>query len=183
VSTSIDQRPPGIDRRKLVRAGVWAVPVVSVAAATPAFAGTGCCSVTGANASANWEDGELNYIDIFVDVDNNCDTAVSGLVVTLTFCDLDDITYVGDDKYTPGWTQGGVNPNSPVTYQNGCYYLTWTYDGTLGANGSLTGVKFTVKTKAYEGSGNRPSGTVGINISGGGCSSDTSASIAAVTSD
>lgn len=149
------------------------MPVVTVASAAPAFAGTGCCHLSG-SGTANWEPKELNYIDINLDLANGCSTAVAGLTVILTICGLDDITYTGADEYLPdGWVQGGQGNKDLTKDQNGCYTLTYTSAQTLAGGGS-TNVKFVAKTKAYVGSGNRPGGSITVNVMSGSCNSDAS---------
>ena len=83
----------------------WAVPAIQLATAVPAFAASGCCNVSVAG-SAHWRANGLNYIDIPLDLSNGCNTAVTGLTVTLTICGIKDITYSGDTLPT-GWTQLG----------------------------------------------------------------------------
>jgi hypothetical protein len=146
------------------------VPAIQVATAVPAFAVSGCCDVSVAG-TALWRADGLNYIDISLDLFNGCNTAVNGLTVTLTVCSLDDITYSGEDKLPPGWTQVGKGNKRLTPDASGCYTLTYLSAQTLAGNGA-THPTFTVKTQAYVGSGNhRPAGTVTAVASTSGCTS------------
>jgi hypothetical protein len=144
------------------------VPVVSIAAAAPSFATvSGCCELS-SSGTANWEPNELNYIDINLDIENDCNQSLTGLTVVITVCGLDDLTYTGDDEYLPdGWVQGG-KPNAALTPDgNGCYVFTYTTGQSLGAAMTISPT-FVVKTQAYDGQGgNRPGGSITVNVSGG----------------
>jgi hypothetical protein len=183
VSSSTKTPTRGLDRRNLVRAGVWTVPVVSIAAAAPSFAGvSGCCDLSLGDSSANWEPNELNYIDINVDIQNDCESSLQGLTVMLTICGPSGITYTGADEYLPeGWSQDGQGNKDLTADGNGCYTLTFTSGMTLGAGQTIT-PKFVAKTQAYDGQGgNRPGGTITINVMGGnGCSQSSQVNLPAV---
>jgi hypothetical protein len=164
--------PRTITRRRIVRTTAtvaWTVPMIQMAATAPAFAGTGCCDVS-LTGSAHWRADGLNYIDIPVSIANGCSTAVTGLTVTLTICGPDDITYSGAEFLPAGWTQLGkgnveLDPNG-----SGCYTLTFVTAQSLDGNTSVQ-PQFTVKTKAYVGSGKRPAGMITAQVSSSSCSS------------
>jgi hypothetical protein len=120
--------------------------------------------------SAQWRTGGLNYIDIALDLTNACNAAVTGLTVTLTICDLEDITYAGSEFLPEGWTQVGA-PNKTLDPDgNGCYTLVFVSGQSLAAN-AATHPQFTVKSKGYTGSGKRPAGTISAVVSTAGCTS------------
>lgn len=150
----------------------WTVPAIQLATAVPAFAGSGCCSLS-ASGSASWRDGELNYIDIPLDITNECATAVSGLTVVLTICGLDKITYTGEEFLPSGWVQVGKGNKNLDPDANGCYTLTFTTAQSLAGNTSTNPV-FTAKTIAYTGNGDkRPAGSITATVSTAGCSAET----------
>ncbi|HEY3530851.1 MAG TPA: hypothetical protein VGK78_17030 [Nocardioides sp.] len=150
----------------------WTVPAIQVATAVPAFAGSGCCSLS-ASGNASWRAGELNYIDIPLDITNECSTAVTGLTVILTICGLQDITYTGEQYLPAGWVQGGKGNKKLDPDENGCYTLTFTSAQSLPGD-TTTHPVFTAKTMAYTGSGdNRPAGSITVTVSTPGCSADT----------
>lgn len=166
-----NQEPRTIGRRRVVRTAAtlaWTVPAIQVATAVPAFAVSGCCDVS-MTGTAHWRDGELNYIDVPLDISNGCNTAVTGLTVMLTVCGLDDITYDGDEYLPSGWTQLG-KPNKELAPDgSGCYTVTFITAQSLAGNSS-TQPQFTVKTMAYVGSGDhRPAGTITAVVSTAGC--------------
>jgi hypothetical protein len=168
-----NDEPRTFGRRRVVRTAAtlaWTVPAIQLATAVPAFAASGCCNVS-LTGSAHWREGELNYIDIPLDISNGCNGAVSGLTVMLTVCGLDQITYSGDEYLPAGWTQIG-KPNKTLDPDgSGCYTLTFTTGQTLDGN-STTHPQFTVKTMAYVGTGNqRPAGTITAVVSTAGCTS------------
>jgi hypothetical protein len=166
--------PRSISRRRIVRSTAtvaWIVPAISLASAVPAFAsnsGADCCDLS-LDGSATWRTGELNYIDISLDLTNACSTAVSGLMLTLQICGVEDITYAGD-PLPAGWVKGG-QANKPLAKDgDGCYTLTFADGGSLpsGSN-NLT---FTAKSKAYTGNGHkRPGGAITAVLSAPNCSS------------
>jgi hypothetical protein len=166
-----DGQPRTIGRRRLVRSAAtvaWAVPAIQVATAVPAFAAASGCSTAAATGNAQWRTGGLNYIDIALNLTNGCNTPVSGLTVTLTFCDLDDITYTGYENLPAGWTQAG-RPNQDPQSSQGCYTLTYTSAMTLNGQAS-TSPLLTVKSKGYNG-GTRPEGHITVVVSAGGVTS------------
>lgn len=176
-SPAQNHEPPAISRRRVVRTAAtaaWAVPAIQVATAVPAFAASGCCSAT-VSGSAHWRAGELNYIDIALDLVNACNTPVTGLTVTLTICDVEGITYSGDEYLPDGWTQVG-KPNKELDADgNGCYTVIYMTGQSLAA-GTAMHPQFTVKTGAYTGSGNsRPAGTISAVVTTSGCTSDAQA--------
>jgi len=166
------EEPRSISRRRVVRTAAtaaWAVPAIQLATAVPAFAASGCCNVS-VSGSAHWRANGLNYVDIPLDLSNGCNTAVTGLTVTLTVCGLEDITYAGDTLPT-GWTQLGKANKELTPDGSGCYTVTFTTGNSLAGNTS-TQPQFTVKTMAYVGSGNhRPAGTITAVVSTAGCTS------------
>jgi hypothetical protein len=168
-----NEEPRAISRRRIVRSAAtlaWTVPAIQVATAVPAFAGSGCCNLS-VDGSAHWVDGDINYIDVPLDLTNHCDTAVSGLTVTLTICGVDGITYSGSEKLPAGWAQAGQGNKKLTPDGNGCYTLTFSSAQSLGGNSS-TNPTFRVKTMAYVGNGNhRPGGTITAQVSTAGCSS------------
>jgi hypothetical protein len=150
----------------------WSVPAISVATAVPAFAGSGCCSLS-ASGSANWRAGELNYVDMTLDITNECSTAVSNLTVILTICGLDKITYTGQEFLQAGWVQGGQGNKNLDPDGNGCFTLTFTTAQSLAGNATIHPV-FTAKTMAYVGNGDhRPPATITATVSTTGCSAET----------
>jgi hypothetical protein len=166
-------QPRTITRRRIVRTTAtvaWTVPMISMAATAPAFAGTGCCDVS-LSGSGHWRADGLNYVDIPLTITNGCSTAVTGLTVTLTVCGIQDVTYAGAEYLPAGWTQVGkanahLDPNG-----NGCYTLTFMTAQSLDG-GSSTMPQFTVKSKAYIGTGNhRPAGMITAQVSSSSCSS------------
>ena len=166
--------PRSISRRRVVRTAAtaaWAVPAIQVATAVPAFAASGCCNVT-VGGVARWRAGGLNYIDIPLDLSNGCNTAVSGLTVTLTVCGLEDVTYAGANDYLPaGWVQLRPGNKALTPDSDGCYTLTYTTAQGLAGN-DATHPQFTIKTQAYVGSGDkRPAGTITAVVSTAGCTS------------
>lgn len=170
-SAEHDQQPSTIGRRRLVRTGAtlaWTVPAISMATAVPAFAVSGCCSLS-VTGSAHWRANGLNYFDIPLTISNGCKTAVSGLTVVLTVCGVKDVEWTGTEYLPAGWTQLG-KPNKPAPSDgNGCYTLTYLTALSVPANGSLP-AQFTGKSMAYVGSGNhRPAGTITVNVSTAGC--------------
>jgi hypothetical protein len=168
-----NDEPRTITRRRIVRTAAtaaWAVPAIQVATSVPAFAASGCCSLS-VGGSAHWRDGELNYIDIPLDLTNGCATAVSGLTVTLTICGLDSITYAGTDFLPAGWVQLGHGNKGLDADGSGCYTVMYTTGTSLDGN-ATTHPQFTVKTQAYVGAGNhRPAGTITAVVSTNGCTS------------
>jgi hypothetical protein len=170
--TQNDDQPLVIGRRRLVRSAAtvaWAVPAIQVATAVPAFAVSGCCNVT-LTGSAHWRADGLNYIDIPLNLANGCNSAVSGLTVTLTICGIEDVRYANTDNLPVGWTQAG-KADKKLDASGGCYTLTYTSAMTLAGQGS-TSPQLTVKSAAYVGSGNhRPAGTITAVVSTGGCTS------------
>ena len=147
----------------------WAVPAIQIASAVPAFAAaSGCCNVS-LTGSAHWRSDGLNYIDIPLDLTNGCGTAVTGLIVTLTVCGLDDLTYSGEDNLPSGWTQAGQGNKKVDADGNGCYVLSYTSGMSLAGNAATHPV-FTVKSKAYHGN-HRPAGSITAQVSTAGCSS------------
>jgi len=125
------------------------VPAIQVATAVPAFAVSGCCDLT-LTGSAHWRTGDLNYIDIPLDISNGCNGAVTGLTVTLTICGIKDITYLGTDVLPTGWTQLGKANKKLDPDGNGCYTVTFVTAQSLGGH-SATHPQFAVKTQAYVG--------------------------------
>ena len=168
-----NHEPRSVSRRRVVRTAAtaaWAVPAIQVATAVPAFAASGCCNVTVAG-SAQWRANGLNYIDIPLDLTNGCNTAVSGLTVTLTVCGLQDVTYSGDEFLPAGWTQLGKGNKPLAADGSGCYTVTFTTAQTLDGN-EATHAQFTLKTMAYVGFGNhRPAGSIIAVVSTAGCTS------------
>jgi hypothetical protein len=169
-----DDQPRTMSRRRIVRGAAtvaWAVPAIQIASAVPAFAAaSGCCNVS-LSGSAQWRSDGLNYIDIQLDVTNGCGTAVSGLIVTLTICDLEDITYSGTEFLPSGWTQAGKGNKELHPNDSGCYTLSFTSAMSLAGN-AATHAQFTVKTMAYVGSGDsRPVGSITAQVSTSGCTS------------
>jgi hypothetical protein len=174
-SRTHDQEPRAIDRRRLVRTGAtlaWAVPAVQLAAAAPALAVSGCCTLS-ATGTPNWRPKSLNYIDIPLQITNGCVGAVAGLTVTLTICGVDGLQMLGSDDLPAGWTQTG-KPNKPLPPDsNGCYTVTFVTAQSLAGNTTIY-PQFTLKTQAYVGTGNhRPAGTVAVTVSTNGCTSPT----------
>jgi hypothetical protein len=170
-----DQQPSAIGRRRLVRTGAalaWTVPAISMATAVPAFAVSGCCSLT-VQGSGHWRADGLNYVDIPLDVTNGCATPVAGLTVVLTVCGVEDVTYAGAEYLPAGWTQLG-KPNKPMEAgQDGCFTLTFLTATSVPGN-TTTHPQLTVKSMAYVGSGNhRPAATVTVNVSTAGCTAPT----------
>lgn len=163
-----DLRSKGINRRSVVRAGAWTVPVVAIAAAAPALAVSGMCCDLSSSGTASWQAGGLNYLEVALQIDNRCGTAVAGLTVTLTICGVDGITYSGADQLPAGWTQAGTANQALKPDANGCYTLTYMSAVSLGGRSSVNPT-FLPKTKAYIGSGKRPGATVTATVSGGGC--------------
>jgi hypothetical protein len=168
-----DQEPRTIGRRRLVRTGAamaWTVPAIQVAAAAPALAVSGCCHLSLAG-SARWRPKGLNYIDLPLDLTNDCGTPVSGLTVTLTICGIKDVTYASTEYLPAGWTQAG-KPNKDVAPDaGGCYTLTFVSAQSLGGH-TTTHPQFTAKSMAYDGTGNhRPAGTVSVVVATTGCTS------------
>lgn len=172
-SPTQNQQPRAISRRRIVRTAAtaaWAVPAIQIATAVPAFAASGCSSVT-LGGSAQWRTGGLNYIDIALDLTNSCNTAVTGLTVTLTICGLEDITYSGSEFLPAGWTQVGKANKKLDADGNGCYTIVFMSGQTLAAN-TTTHAQFTVKTMAYVGSGDhRPAGMISAVVSSAGSTS------------
>jgi hypothetical protein len=169
--TRADEQPRTIGRRRLVRSAAtvaWAVPAIQVATAVPAFAAASGCSTAAATGSAQWRTGGLNYIDVALNLTNGCAAPVSGLTVTLTFCDLEDIAYTGYETLPAGWTQAG-QPNKDPQSSQGCYTLTYTTAMTLNGQAS-TSPLFSVKSKGYSG-GQRPEGHITVVVSAGGVTS------------
>ena len=171
-----NDEPTSISRRRIVRTGAmlaWTVPAISVATAIPAFAASGC-SLGISGTTANWVDGELNYIEVPLSLSNQCNTPVTGLTVTLYVCGIKDVTYAGADPYLPwGWSQGAKGNKALTPDSNGCYTLVFTDGQALGAN-STTNPTFRVKSMAYTGSGNhRPAGTITATVSANGYVSQT----------
>jgi hypothetical protein len=164
-----NDEPRTISRRGIVRSGAtlaWAVPAITMATAVPAFAGSSCCDLY-ADGHAAWRSGELNYGDITLDIRNDCSGELTGLTVTLTVCDVDDVTYSG---HTPsGWVPLG-KPNKKLDADGqGCYSLTYTSPATLAGNADLTPT-FTFKTTAYAGNGeHRPAGNILVHVTAGDC--------------
>jgi hypothetical protein len=162
-------------RRRIVRTAAtaaWAVPAIQLATSVPAFAASGCCDLT-VTGSGQWSPGELNYIDIPLNIGNGCATAVTGLTVVLTVCGLQDITYLGSDVLPAGWVQAGKANAKLDADGSGCYTLTFMTTQPL-AGHTTTHPQLTVKTKAYAGSGqHRPAGTVTAVVSATGCTTST----------
>lgn len=171
--TRSDEQPRTIGRRRLVRSAAtvaWAVPAIQVATAVPAFAAASGCVSVALTGSAQWREGGLNYLDIALNLTNACNTPVSGLTVTLTICEIEDITYSDTTKLPVGWTQADKG-NKKLDPSGGCYTLSFTSATTLSGNGS-TSPQFTAKSMAYTGSGhNRPAGTVTAVVSTAGFTS------------
>ena len=150
----------------------WTVPAIQLAASVPAFAGSGCCSLS-ASGSATWRTGELNYIDIPLDITNECATAVSGLTVILTICGVDGVTYSGEERLPTGWVQGGKGNKRLDPDGNGCYTMTFTSAQGPGGNATVHPT-FTVKSMGYTGDGDkRPAGSITATVSTAGCSAET----------
>jgi hypothetical protein len=168
-----DEEPRAISRRRIVRSAAtlaWTVPAIQVATAIPAFAASGCCDLL-STGSAQWRPGELNYIDIPLNIQNGCATAVTGLTVILTICGVEDITYTGSEYLPAGWTQAGTANQGLDPDGSGCYTLAFTSAQILAGHGA-TSALFTVKTMAYTGSGNhRPAGSIIAQVSTAGCTS------------
>ena len=168
-----DDQTRTIGRRRLVRGAAtvaWAVPAIQIASAVPAFAAaSGCCDVS-LTGSARWRTGELNYIDIPLNLANGCGTAVTGLTVTLTICGVQDITYSGAELLPSGWSQSGKGNKKLDADGNGCYVVTFVSGMTLAGN-AATHPQFTLKTMAYTGSGKRPAGSITAQVSTTGCTS------------
>jgi hypothetical protein len=172
--THDDDQARSISRRRIVRSTAtmaWAVPAITVASAAPAFAGVSppppCCNlvVTGSGA---WETKEANYLDLHVTLTNGCSTAVTGLTLSLRFCDLKQMSYYDTSALPTGWTQGGKPNDIPPVDGNGCNVLTFSTTGSLGANSSVQ-LTFTTKTMFYKGQGKRPGGTVTATLNSGTC--------------
>jgi hypothetical protein len=166
---------PTISRRRIVRTAAtaaWAVPAIQLATSVPAFAASGCCDLT-VTGTGQWSEGELNYVTIPLNISNGCATAVTGLTVVLAVCGLKDITYLGSDVLPPGWVQAGKANAKLDPDGSGCYTLTFMTAQPL-AGHTTAHPQFTVKTKAYAGSGNhRPAGTVTAVVSTTGCTAST----------
>jgi hypothetical protein len=173
-----NDEPRTISRRRIVRSGAtlaWAVPAITVATSVPAFAGSECCDIS-FSGSATWADGELNYIDIPLTISNGCSGAVTGLTVTLTICGVDKIVYSGSEYLPAGWVQGAKANQTLTPDSNGCYTVTYTYAATLGGNATVNPT-FRLKSKAYIGSGNRPSGSITAHVAAGACTAAQDVSI------
>jgi hypothetical protein len=172
-SASLGNEPRTIGRRRIVRttaAVAWTVPLIQIAAAAPAFAGTGCCDVS-LSGSAHWRADGLNYLDIPISIANGCSTEVTGVTVTLTICGVQDLTYSDAVNLPAGWTQIGKANKKLDPDGKGCYTFTFTTAQPLGGNSS-TLPQFTVKTLAYVGSGDhRPAGMITAQVSTSSCSS------------
>lgn len=168
-----NEEPRTISRRRIVRTAAtaaWAVPAIQLATAVPAFAASGCCDVS-MTGTAHWRTGELNYVDIPVDITNGCSGAVSGLTVTLTVCGLKDVTYAGSEYLPTGWTQVGKANKKLDADGNGCFTLTFMSAQPLAGHGA-THPQLTIKTMAYVGSGNkRPAGTITALVTSADCTS------------
>jgi hypothetical protein len=166
-----NDEPRAIGRRRVVRTAAtlaWTVPAIQVATAIPAFAVSGCCSLS-LTGTPHWRESGLNYIDIPLNLSNGCNTAVAGLTVMLTVCGLSDITY--SETLTSGWTQAGKANKTLTPDGSGCYTLTFTSAQSLAGNSS-TQPQFTIKSQAYVGSGHhRPAGTITAVVSTSGCTS------------
>lgn len=166
-----DNESRSLSRRRVVRSAAtlaWAVPAISVASAVPAFAGSAdCCNLT-VSGSASWVSGDLNYIDVPLDLANACGTSVSGLTVTLYVCGPSELEYSGTNP--SGFIHAGKANNSLTADGSGCFTVTYTSGQSLGGNSSTTPT-FRLKSKAYVGSGKRPAGTITATVSSAGCTS------------
>jgi hypothetical protein len=179
MTASTREASRAISRRSVIKGAAhvaWAVPAIQVVSAVPAFAASGCkIDVTG---SATWRSGEANYIDVLLSITNSGTVAASSLTVTLTICDLEEITYNGREDYLPaGWTQAG-DPNAPLEADgDGCYTLTYSTGTALPPNQTVT-PKFTPKTQFYKGN-KRPGGTISVTVTSPQCGADDAALVLA----
>jgi hypothetical protein len=96
-----EQERTHLGRRSLVRAGVWAVPVVGVAVAAPALAVSGPTSnLTTSTTASSWNNGQQTFT-ITVTLRNTGDDT-KGLALSLS-----GVTGTIASATTPaGWTKG-----------------------------------------------------------------------------
>jgi len=70
-------------RRTLVRGAAWSVPVVSIAAAAPAFAASGTSSLTG-GAAVKWGNGPTKHVSWDLTLTNGA-VAIDTVSITFTY--------------------------------------------------------------------------------------------------
>ena len=70
-------------RRTLVRGAAWSVPVVSIAAAAPAFAASGTSSLTG-GAAVKWGNGSTKHVSWDLTLTNGA-VAIDSVSITFTY--------------------------------------------------------------------------------------------------
>lgn len=117
-------------RRTLVRGAAWSVPVISIAAAAPAFAASGSTTVTG-GAAHKWGTGQTKHVSWDVTIANG---AIELDKVVITF------SYVpqGGGTFTT-FSMGGYSPTDTTwTYVVNTavspYTVTATHEGNIPAN-------------------------------------------------
>ena len=139
-SESVTSGSRGPSRRTLVRTAAWSVPVISTAAAAPAFAAAS--DTLAFSGTPTWQTKKLLSVAFSV-VNNSTTDAAQNLTVNLTFsptAGLDSVTFPSLGT----WTVASQSVNS----------VTLTCPGVAKTTGSPFTILFT-----YGSSGNR---TVGI---------------------
>jgi hypothetical protein len=71
-------------RRTLVRGAAWSVPVVSIAAAAPAFAASGTSSLTAGGAAVKWGTGPVKHVSWDLILTNGA-VAIDTVSITFTY--------------------------------------------------------------------------------------------------
>lgn len=128
-----------LNRRSVVRAGVWTVPAVALCAAAPAYAASGLGRLSFNTAGVDVLDdgaGHKNGLRTRVQVQN--DYVAGGPTLTLVTL---EVTYP-DNRVSGGpptnLTGGGWSFSGPATNAGGLWTYTFTHTGTI-AMGNNTG--------------------------------------------
>jgi hypothetical protein len=118
-------------RRTLVRGAAWSVPVVSIAAAAPAFAASGTSSLTAGGAAVKWGNGSTKHVSWDLTLTNGA-VAIDTVSITFTYApngggSFTSFTIFG---YTPT-DNTWVFPPIPV---DGAASVTATHSADIAAN-------------------------------------------------
>ena len=105
-------------RRSFVRAAAWTVPVVSIAAAAPAFALTTTSSFT-TDTPVKWGNGPVKHVSWDLTLNNGA-KVIDTVSITFTYIpngsgSFNTFTIYGFSPSDTGWLKGVVSPAAPYT--------------------------------------------------------------------
>lgn len=139
-----------VDRRTIVRAGVWTVPVVTLAAAAPALAATSGTTQgalkfdTLALYGSDYVGGKPTTLTTLVQVENTYDgggTPVTGLTVLVTYSNGRVDGAAPTSVSGSGWTFGSASKSG------GSWIYSFVWTGSLAVYASTPQLTYTVPMK------------------------------------